>query len=68
MFSEAPLGHLRNRKDCPNNSGVLISGVEDVLYQSITDHLVPAECVHNRGVSAIQGAGLEGCLQFRGLD
>ena len=25
----------------------------------------PVTCVHIRGVSAIQGSGLEGCLQFR---
>ena len=26
------------------------------------NHLVSVVCVHNRGVSAIQGSGLEGCL------
>ena len=39
-----------------------------MLWQSIVNHLVPVACVHIRGVSAIQGSGLEGCLQFRGLD
>ena len=29
---------------------------------------VPVFNVQIRGVSAIQGSGLEGCLQFRGLD
>ena len=48
--------------------GVLISRVEDVLWQSIGNHLVPVSCVYIREVSAIQGSGLEGCLQFRGLD
>ena len=42
--------------------------VEDVLRQSTVNHLVPVVCVHIRGVSAIHRAGLEGCLQFRGLD
>ena len=43
------------------------------------DYLVLVACVYIRGgvcksgvwirrVSAIQGSGLEGCLQFRGLD
>ena len=39
--------------DC--HEGVLISGVEALLYQSIVNYLVPVACVHNRGVSAIQG-------------
>ena len=45
-----------------------MSGVEDVLWQSMGNHLVPVACVHIRGVFAMQGSGLEGCLQFRGLD
>ena len=40
-------------------------GVEDVLWLVIVDYLVPVVCVHIRGVSAIRGSGLEGCLQFR---
>ena len=32
------------------------------------ESFVPVACAHNRVVSAIQGSGLEGCLQFRGLD
>ena len=39
-----------------------------MLWQSIVNYLVPVVCVHARGVSAIQGSGVEGCLQFRGLD
>ena len=37
-----------------------ISGVRDVLWQSMESHLAPVACVHIRGVSAIQEAGLEG--------
>ena len=42
------------------------------------NHLAPVTCVHDREMPAIQGSGLEGsaiqvsglegCLQFRGLD
>ena len=31
----------------------------------MVNHLVPVACVLIRGVSAIQGSGLEGYLQFR---
>ena len=55
-------GDLGARKDC-----VPISGVEAALYQSIVKNLVPVACVHSREVSAIQGSGLGGCLQFRGV-
>ena len=41
-------------------------GIYTVAYYS--GILVPVVCVHIRGVSPIQGAGLEGCPQFRGLD
>ena len=54
--------------DCPGYYEVLISGVEDVLQYRIVKHLVLVTCVHIRGVVVIQGSGLEGCLQFRGLD
>ena len=47
---------------------VLISGVRDVLSPIIGDCLVPVTCVHIRGLSAIQGSRLEGCLQSRGLE
>ena len=71
--------HLGNRKNCPDYRGVLISGVEDVLWQIIVNHKIPVACVHFggvscssgvgiRGVSVIQGSGLEGCLLFRGWD
>ena len=43
------------------------AGFEDVLWL-IVKYLVPVVCVHIRRASAIQGSGLEGCLQFRGLD
>ena len=63
-------GHLGTRRDCRDYRGVLISGVEDVAWQSIENHLVTVACVHDRGVwsrgvSAVQGSGLEECLQFR---
>ena len=67
--------HLGTRKDCPDNRGVLNSGVEVVLWQSIVNHLVQVSCVHSRGcpqfrgwirgAAAVQGSGLEGCPQFR---
>ena len=47
------------RKDCPDYLGVLISGVEGVLWLITVDYLVPVACVHIRGVSGIQGSGLE---------
>ena len=53
-------GHLGTKKGCPDYQNVLISGVEDVLWQSMENHLVPLACVHNREVSAIKGSGLEG--------
>ena len=34
-----------------------------MLWQSIVNHSVPVACVRNRGVSAVQGSGLEGCLE-----
>ena len=37
------------------------------VYQSEMNHLVPVACVHNRGVSTIQGSGLEGCPQYSGV-
>ena len=45
---------------CPaaDYQGVLTSGVEDVLWQSIGNHLVPVVCVHI----------IEGCLQVGGPD
>ena len=52
--------HHGTRDDCPDYRNVLISGVKDVLWQSMVNHLVPVACVHIRGVSAIKGAGLEG--------
>ena len=65
LYSE----HLGTRKDYQNYRGVLISGVEDIIWLIIIlDHLVPVTCVHIRGVSANQGSRLEGCLQFRSLD
>ena len=50
---------LEDSSDCED---VLISGVEDVLYQNIVNHLVPVVhvCVHTRGVSVVQVSGLEG--------
>ena len=51
---------LWDQKGCPDYQNVLISGVEDVLWQSMENHLVPLACVHNREVSAVKGAGLEG--------
>ena len=39
---------------------VLISGVEDVMYHRIVNHLVPVAHVHIKGVSTIEGSGLEG--------
>ena len=53
-------GHLRTRRDCPDYEGILISGVEGVLWESMENPLVPGACVHICGVSAIQGSGLEG--------
>ena len=36
MYSGPPLVRTTwDQGNCPNNEGVLISGVEDVLYQSI---------------------------------
>ena len=73
-------GHLGTGNDCPDYAGVLISGVEAVLHHSIVGYYVGSwdmcpyyiavlnSGVWIRGVSAIQGSGLEGCLQFRGLD
>ena len=62
MCSEEPLyyGHLGTRKDCPHCWGVLISGVEDVLWLIIAKHIVPVVCFIIRMVSALQEAGLEG--------
>ena len=37
-----------------------MSGVEGVLRLIIVDYLVPVVCVHIRGVSTLQGSGLEG--------
>ena len=36
------------------------------MWLTIVEYLVPVVCVHIRGVSPIQGAGLEGfhCIQF----
>ena len=45
-----------------------VQGLKMYYGKSKVNHLVPVACVHNRGVSAIQGSGLEGCLQFKGLD
>ena len=44
--------------DCPDYRGVLISGVEDVLWFIVLDYLVPVAGVHNseiwiRGVLCI---------------
>ena len=39
-----------------------MSRVEDVGWHGMDNHLVPVACVHIRGVSAIQGSGLEGSL------
>ena len=50
-------GHLRTKKDCPDYEVVLISGVEDVLWQALWN------IWFQWYVST-----LEGCLQFRGLD
>ena len=71
-------GHLGTRRDCPDYEGVLISEVEVGLQQSMEIiwfqwHVSYKRGVCNsgvwiRGVSAIQWSGLEGCLQFRGLD
>ena len=51
-------GHLWTRMDCPDYRGVLISGVEDVLWFIVLDYLVPVAGVHNseiwiRGVLCI---------------
>ena len=51
--------HLGTGKDRPEYGGVFISGVENVLWQSIVNHLVPVTCVHIREVSAIEGWGLD---------
>ena len=60
VYSGTPFysGPLGTTKDCPDYEGVLISGLDNVLWESIKNHLDPVACVHNRGVSA----------QFRGLD
>ena len=61
MYCGTPLfGHLGIRRDCPDYENVLVSGVKDVLWQSMGSHLVRVGCVHIRGVSAIQGSGLAG--------
>ena len=43
-------GHLGTRKDCPDYQGVLISGVEDVLWLVIMDHLAPVACLQLKGL------------------
>ena len=53
-------GHFGTRQNCLDYSGVLISGVKDVLYHRIVNHLVPVARVHIRGMLATQGSGLEG--------
>ena len=44
--AEEPLtfGHLGTKMDCPDYEGVLVSGVEDVLWQSMENHWVPVAC------------------------
>ena len=61
-------GYIETRKDYPAYQDVLVSGVEGGPWQRIVNHLIPVACVHIRGVYATHGSGLEGCLQFRGLD
>ena len=43
----------------PDYQGILITGVGDVLWLIVVEYLVPLVCVHIRGVSPIQGLGLD---------
>ena len=62
------IGHLGARRTVLIVKVSSFQGLKLYCGRSIVSHLVSAACVCIRGVSAIQGAGLEGCLQFRGLD
>lgn len=52
-------GHLGTGKYCPDYWGVLISGIEKVLWDVDRIIWVPVACVHVRGVPTIQGSGVE---------